>query len=440
MQLKVDTLGLRRLGGPRSERGAVATIFAALMATGVIFGFVALSVDVGNLMSERRQVQNGATATAMALAIKCAGSALECAPGNGTLRSTLDGLNNGNALDGQAQFNPGLYPGSPGQATGWCIGNAPAGASLPPCVQPDDATALADLAQCPPLPPWVSSQSLPYVETHTLTKSASGNVLPSVVSRALLGVPDRGVPACGRAAWGTAAPTSQTVLNVVISECDWSKQTGYTGTPGSATYPDGPVYQAGAIGYNAVPSNPGYGPGTWPTKENAIYSKGNPTTCDTSSPGGTAPGGFATLTTTTGCQSTLTLGPDKRLWAQGEPGAAIPCSDTQLNTLLGTVVYLPIFDCMTDAPVTVSASTDCRSGNGSHNYYRISGFSAFYVSGWFLASSAHASIRPPGAMPCSSGARCVSGWFLADMVQDVPLSPPPSGTPSYGLLAVKSAG
>ena len=58
----------RSLRGERRDRGAAAVLVTVLLAGGVIMGMLALSVDVGTLMLERRQLQNGADATSLALA------------------------------------------------------------------------------------------------------------------------------------------------------------------------------------------------------------------------------------------------------------------------------------------------------------------------------------------------------------------------------------
>ena len=58
---------MRRLTS-HGDRGAVAPLVAILMAGGVVLGMLTLSVDVGNIMWERRQLQNGADAASLALA------------------------------------------------------------------------------------------------------------------------------------------------------------------------------------------------------------------------------------------------------------------------------------------------------------------------------------------------------------------------------------
>jgi Flp pilus assembly protein TadG len=70
--------------GPHSEKGAVAIIVAVLMVA--VLGCAAIAVDVGAMYAEKAQIQNGADATALAIAGDCA-KGLSCAaamtaPGN----------------------------------------------------------------------------------------------------------------------------------------------------------------------------------------------------------------------------------------------------------------------------------------------------------------------------------------------------------------------
>ncbi|HET9648415.1 MAG TPA: pilus assembly protein TadG-related protein, partial [Microlunatus sp.] len=57
----------------REERGAIAVIVAILMVA--LIGFVAIAVDVAAMWSEKRQLQNGADAGALAIAQACAKNA-----------------------------------------------------------------------------------------------------------------------------------------------------------------------------------------------------------------------------------------------------------------------------------------------------------------------------------------------------------------------------
>lgn len=90
-----------RSGCRHGERGAISVIVAILLVT--LLGFVAIAVDVGVIYSERAQLQNGADASAIALAQKCARNTTDpfCSK-----TSTLAGsLANQNALDGMTNVN-----------------------------------------------------------------------------------------------------------------------------------------------------------------------------------------------------------------------------------------------------------------------------------------------------------------------------------------------
>lgn len=413
---------------PVSERGAVATIVGVLFAGLVVAGFLATTVDVGNLMYERAQLQNGADASAMSLA-------QSCALGNcGQNVDSVGTLNNQNASDSAHALTSQCGVNIPSSAY-------PSGAThLSAC--PSSSGAWADCSALPSQYQTAAYATLPYVEVRTATKSPpSNNFLTNFIAGAL-GQPTSSAAACSRAAWGGVSPGTVTVTNIVMSQCDWRNQTGYTGTPGSATYPAGPKYNAGTQGGS---SNPGYGSlanGTnpWPT-EQTIYTKGNPTTCPTSSPGGTYPGGFAALTNAGGCTSTLTLGANGHYWADGTTGNRDPCP-SWLN-VLGKVIYVPVFDCVVNSsttppnPYTFYLSSNQCSATGNHAQYDVAGFAAFYVTGWYFSSDPQSSLAT-GSVPCGGNARCMSGFFLADLVQNLPLSTPNST--NYGLETVAAVG
>ena len=411
------------------ERGAVASIVAVLLAGGVIIGMLALSIDVGNIMWERRQLQNGADAASLALAKDCATDPTKCSVASAV--PDLTPLINANAADGLEQLDAHRA----GTANGLCARGANS-AGLPICPSATGNAPVTALQECPPVPTWLtgSGATTKYVEVYTRTRStaADNTILPSIFAEALVGAGPTSVSACARAAWGPAGAPSR-VLPLVISECDWKSQTHYTG-PGTAVYPPGP--QGAWPGYDnlAASTRP------WPAAsvQHAVYSKGNPTPCDTSSPGGTAPGGFAWLDTIpqTNCLAQVSAG-----WAHGDTGADAECSSADLSPFWGRTVMVPVFDCMTSAPVTITSSTNCNSGSGNNTYYHISGYAAFYLSGWWLNPNNKASIRPPGGYLCGNPNRCLFGWFTQDVVEDAPITvPPPGGTPNYGLLAVQPAG
>ncbi|MFJ6268876.1 pilus assembly protein TadG-related protein [Pseudarthrobacter oxydans] len=94
---------MRRLTEDKApnEKGAVSVIVAILMVT--LLGFVAIAVDVGVIYSERAQLQNGADASAIAMAQKCARNAAD--PVCSTTSTLATGLANQNALDGMSNVH-----------------------------------------------------------------------------------------------------------------------------------------------------------------------------------------------------------------------------------------------------------------------------------------------------------------------------------------------
>ena len=400
----------------RAERGGVAALVAVLLAMGSLLGFAAIAVDVGNVMVERREVQNGADASAMALAGICAESPVLCTnaastPTNGSLGT----LNDLNAKDLANGFDPARF------TTGACGVRLPTGAALDACTSLTEAAATAgaragQLRECLRVPgPVASNPAVSYVELYTRTRTTSGNELPSFVSQAVFGSNDTTVNACARAAWGPAAPDSRNVLNITMSECDWKTQTGYTG-PGTATYPAGPQGP-----------NPGYGTTVpWPATETKVYTQGNPTTCDTSAPGGTA----ARRVRGPGRRVLVPEHPHPRpatnkLWAKGDPGSDLPCSEPQLDAMRGTVVSIPIFDCQTNAIVTVDS--DARTAARASVPTTTTGSAASRPSTWPAGKLGEhpnqPSIRPPFNTACFGGDRASSAGSSQDVVPDQPLAP-----------------
>jgi Flp pilus assembly protein TadG len=91
---------LLRLRGPHGERGAIAVAFALLMP--LVFGAAALAIDSVAVWSDRQQVENGADAAALAVA-------LDCANGNcGDIKATAEAAFWANDAAGKAaDLGPG---------------------------------------------------------------------------------------------------------------------------------------------------------------------------------------------------------------------------------------------------------------------------------------------------------------------------------------------
>lgn len=85
---------MRRLN---HEDGATAVVVVLLLV--VLFGSAAIAVDVGQLYQERRELQNGADAAAMAAAYDCAQGVIECSITGLELNNTIESYADANAND-----------------------------------------------------------------------------------------------------------------------------------------------------------------------------------------------------------------------------------------------------------------------------------------------------------------------------------------------------
>lgn len=103
---------MRRL---TAERGATAVLVAIVMT--VLLGFVGLVVDVGAVYVERRELQNGADAAALALAIECAGAPDPCTSAGA--RPVAEELLDRNASDGESHLTGTRIDDDAGRVTVW---------------------------------------------------------------------------------------------------------------------------------------------------------------------------------------------------------------------------------------------------------------------------------------------------------------------------------
>lgn len=414
------------------ERGAVMPIFAVLVASGVAFGMVALSVDVGNVMYERRQLQNGADASSLALARACAEADVpetECAPDNPEVESLLDA----NSSDGLAQYD--TRADAPDGACGRNTGNA----FLPECASDTSDAAFDELIECPPLPSWLRGNTIPYVETYTLTESTEANptLLPRYFSRLIVGGgEDISVQACARAAWGPVGSYTGSVP-IVISACEWKRQT----SNGINYVSEGPV--GGGYGYG------GAGQPAWPGVARevvVILHDPNDETSDCDWNGKDTAGGFG-FVDSANCEASVTTDG----WVQIDPGAS-PTQDCRdvMPGLLGTKISLPVFDCLINSSTTPTGPAPTpppadvcdpsqRASSGANSWYHIDGWAQFYLSGWDLPGTVRNSVMPGGHTSCGiAGAKCLYGWFLKGSLDGQTIDPTPGN--DFGTYTVLPAG
>lgn len=423
-------LNARRWFPRRTERGGAAMLVAVLLGGGVVMGFAAVSIDVGSLMWERRQVQNGADAAALALAKTCAIDPTQCVS-SGPTQPMLNALNDANnrktATDATGGFDTSLYPaGTCGRAN-----------LLVPCASGGNT---ADLKQCPALNGTLASNAnIPYVEVHTRTRQPDNtSILPTWLIRTLTGGSQgTTVLACARASYGSPGATAASAP-ITFSMCEWRANTA-SGLNYVAAEPRG------------VPGYGGAGQPAWPAAATSPASPGGeiiitlqggpqmPPGCPNFN-GHDVAGGFGYLSST-GCDTSV--GVDS--WVQIGTGSSSPCD---LAQYLGRVIYLPVFDCVMRSltaptgPPPSSPADVCNYGTGANTYYHVAGWAKFYLSGYRTGGSQQAASLVSGAVPCTGGDRCIAGWFLEGVLQGAPVAgpPPPPGLPGFGTYAISAAG
>ena len=423
------------------DRGAIAMIVAMLFGFGVMLGLAALTVDVGNINADRRQLQNGADAVALAVAQQCA-TAGTCTPSDPNLQTlananAADSATSIRRVDGQLPLSaPVTTPAYPA-----ICGNA---AGLFQC-QPTWTPSMSNLQECPAAP----TSGVNFVRVYTETKNSAGNnILPYYFGAAITGISGANQQSCATVAWG---PPSGAAAPVTLSYCEWAAATGYQ---------KGPPEVLGTYPLNPAGTAPGYGGGApqpaWPNaalqlpsppvvgQEIIVQLQGSHATTCPSWNGHDVPGGFGYLSTSTGCSATTALGG----WIQVDTGNTLPSSCPSLLPYFNTVIYLPVFDCTVTsagAPTyTPTPSTACTQGAGSNTWYHIQGYAKFFLSGYKVGGgpSDEAGRTNPLAtpsVPCSGSDRCLSGWFLKGLV-DAPPAATPLGGPSLGAYSIKLAG
>jgi hypothetical protein len=367
------------------EKGAVASIAAILLASGVVMAMLALTVDVGNIMAERRQLQNGADAAALALARSCAKVPVSTDCSTALLASSaFEGLASANSVDG-LQSLPATSAASQPLI---CGRNVP---TLPACTI---AASAADLDACLPLPSGLDA-AVPYVETRTKTKSTGStpNALTSFFAKAAIaGYTDKQYTACSRAAWGSPSGTGKT-LPLTIGNCDWLKKTA-NGT----SYAPGPPYSpAPGTATTSLPANIKAGGYVVGIQSHADSNNGDPA-CGKGN-GQFYPGGFGWLQETN-CVTTV----NADATVTGDTGASVPdgCkSSTNLNQYLGKEVYIPI---------SVTAT-----GTGTAGTYTMDGVASFFMAGYSsLPAGGTAAVYKDELNVCSN--KCIWGWFTSSMM------------------------
>ncbi|MGN6609589.1 MAG: pilus assembly protein TadG-related protein [Jatrophihabitans sp.] len=384
----------RRQHRAGSERGAVTALLTILVGTGVLLGTGAIVVDVGQLYSERTQLQNGADAAAIAVAQKCAISLTSCAAGV----SSAPRYANLNASDGASAVDSVCGRSAIGGLT-VCSG------------------ATGTLVTCPSLP-----SAGNFVDVHVSTKQANGStLLPPTFAAHLAGnsaFTGSHVLACARATWG--APSKNTGLALTISLCEWLRATS-TGTISK--------YVAQGPYPSPTPWPPAYTTGIAGT-EQVLQLHGSGNTCSGSPSGFDLPGGFGWLTPDTGGTCITTVSAQGTVSENPGNSASSACQ-TALQTAyadsLHKPIYLPIYDGV--------------KYSGNNGIYHIAGFAAFVVTGYRTPGNPSTQSMPSlisGTKYCTGSLNsCVYGFFTRALL---PLGTTLSGSTDMGLLVVQLSG
>ena len=268
------------------DRGAVLVLFALLIVA--LLGIGALVIDIGALYAERRQLQNGADAGALAVAQDCAGG--DCANATGTAKqyADLNAKDDVSAVDLLCGVGPGLAP---------CADPPPAGAS--------------------------SASGWVRVRTRTETPDG-GDQVSFVLAPIMNAMTGATVRATAVAAWGPLGSAS--TLPFTISDCIFSAF-------GGDLDPDDPVIPTGIVTLYSKASTGG-GQGGGQGGEALPYEL-----CGTEPGGGTASGNFGWLEHDVECISEV----DAQSTVGGDTGNSVVAKCRSRFPQIGDVVVLPVY-------------------------------------------------------------------------------------------------
>jgi Putative Flp pilus-assembly TadE/G-like len=340
-----------RLLGRRDD-GGVASIVGILAATGVLLAMAALTVDVGQLYAEREDLQSGADASALAIALDCGRNRqAECQGAAATAQTYADRT----ARDGQA--DPTRVCGN--DIRDW----------LPPC---SSLNLERNLTACIGARP----TDVNYVEVYVRTErpvSTDRYILPPSFAQTLVGgTSPAGVGACARVAYGPPKHGIAFTVNVCEATTAETKAVPYSPWPPSSAYWDKEVY----LGVHG-PGNQSCSPGTPPS-------------------GWSLPGGYDWLDEDSPCN--FVLGSDGIYGGASGGPPSQDCKD-MLDDLRDNarIVAIPVYR--------------WERGSGQNIEYQIDHYMPFVVTGYYLPGLREPSIVT-GADPCNGNDTCIYGFVL----------------------------
>lgn len=319
------------------DDGSSVILVSVIMVMAMLMG--AVVVDVAIIFSERRVLQNGADAGALAIAEQCGTG--DC----GDPVANADEYANANSEDAVSTVDEVCGTGVDG---------------------------VSDCADPPTLPAGAN-----YVRVTTVTEETDGSDKVPFGFAHLLGVDGQSVRAESTVAWG--GPSSLvSALPMTISLCEYNAYTS-----------DGTVLQ----------DPPPYDLMGHPSPEAVIYlhDTTGASPCDAGPSGADLPGGFGWLATDDDCNAVSNIDD----WFDDKTGRPPPtsCTAELMAALVGTVVALPIFD-------------QTNGLTGTNGEYHMSGYAAFYVTGYSILGQFKVPSLATLSLPCNGQASCVSGFFV----------------------------
>jgi hypothetical protein len=365
-----------------TDDGAVAVIVALLAVS--LFGFAAIVVDIGALYAERRELQNGADAGALAVVDECLRT--DCSHGNVT--SVAGSYAGQNASDLAADATV-CGNGDPS----WTIS----------CTPPEGMPLGAR-----------------YARVRTTTRNADDSRFMPALLGGILDADYTGATVVAESVvlWGSPPRTGKT-LPLIISACEWMNYTtsGTNYAPLPSYTEDGTAHYDDVGGANPYPVS---------YEAEILTQGGSGETCKAG--GGfndTIPGGFGWLKTDKECDATISSDGDGTETVDSKQGFN-PCVKQELAGLLDEVVQMPIF-----------------AEDPSKTTYTISGWASFYITGYCLNGNCDTSKPSPNHAhvplwddqpACFSNPDhdCVTGYFL-----DLPVLSGLVGGASFGETVVQ---
>jgi Flp pilus assembly protein TadG len=273
----------------RFDEAGGTLIFVAI-AMVVLIGFAALAIDLGRAYGERRELQTGADAGALAIAYDCVAGLCGGAYDEASTADTFADLN---VKDGTATISEVALDTGAGT-----------------------------------------------VRVETRTEDELGNNDFDMLLATVLGVIDFDIRADATVAWGPFG--GGVTLPLAFSECEWEQ----FGEPGFVE-DGGFLHRKASVDAGLLPPASGY---AYASEYVRIYFHGDQEVdegldCHESPSGQDLAGGFGWLYPTSGCSRPVEIGE----WVPVDPGEGTPnACRVALDSLIGEVVLIPYFDDLRD--------------------------------------------------------------------------------------------